>query len=125
MNLNLMAAIEPIRSEVAGGSSLQTGTVVLGLLVVAVAWLVKSLADLRTEVQELRQTRAAKSRPAAQSAPAAVGPTPAEVAAIAAAVHCVLGTRARLVAVGAADASGQQAWSREGRRQVFQSHQLR
>jgi hypothetical protein len=109
----------------AEGGNLDTGTVVLGLLVVAVVWLARSLVNLRTELEELRESRQAVVRPASPAAPASAGPTPGEIAAIAAAVHCVLGARARLVAVGPSDASGQQAWSREGRRQVFQSHQLR
>jgi hypothetical protein len=109
----------------AEGGNLDTGTVVLGLLVVAVVWLARSLVSLRTELEELRETHRAGARPVPPVVLPSAGPTPGEIAAIAAAVHCVLGARARLVAVGAADASGQQAWSREGRRQVFQSHQLR
>ena len=107
-------------------SSLETGTAVLILLTAAVAWLASSVMRLRNEVEELKDSLLAKSRPqATAAAPTSAGPTPAEVAAIAAAVHCVLGSGARLVAVGSSDTSGQQAWSREGRRQVFQSHQLR
>jgi hypothetical protein len=125
MNLPFLPAVEPPLAEVAAGApGLNTGAVVLVLLVAVVAWLVSSLANLRAEVEELKESLRAKVRPG----PAAVtrtGPSPAEIAAITAAVHCVLGSRARLTAVGSADSSGQQAWSREGRRQVFQSHQLR
>lgn len=121
------------------GAGIEIGTVVLVLLVAAMIWLGRALGKLRTEVQDLRATLRAKDHPVpaglpmeapvvapAPVAPAApTGPSSAEIAAIAIAVHYLLGPRARLVAVGSVESSGQQAWSREGRRQVFQSHQLR
>lgn len=110
----------------AGG--LDSGTVLLGLLVVAVGWLASTVSSLRSEVTALKESLTAQP----QAAPAAAfdalavakGPSAQEVAAIAAAVHCVLGASARVVAVVPPDANAQ-AWSREGRREVFQSHQIR
>lgn len=52
-------------------------------------------------------------------------PIPAHtVAAISAAVHTTLNARARILSIGEAHAN-RQAWSVEGRRQVFQSHKVR
>lgn len=106
---------------------LDTGTVVLALLVVAVMWLASSVMSLRNELEALKDTGPVRARPApspSAGGTGASGPTPAEIAAIAAAVHQVLGAGARVVAVVPPGSDGQ-AWSREGRREVFQSHQIR
>ncbi len=126
LSLPLLPLAEMTASPEAGG--LETGTVLLGLLIVAVSWLALTVSNLRNEVAALKDALTIK--PAASSAqPAATplvseGPTAEEVAAIAAAVRCVLGAGARVVAVVPPDANAQ-AWSREGRREVFQSHQIR
>lgn len=125
-----------------GGWELDIDTVLLGILLVAVLWLAWSVATLRQEINELKGRRPAVEPAGAPAAPPvpppqAVAPPPPpakpqvnggiaseELAAIAAAVQCVLGAGARVLAVVPPDANGQ-AWSREGRRQVFQSHQIR
>lgn len=129
MNPIMHHALWPLLAETTpapvGGSGLETGTVLLGLMIVAVVWLASTVTNLRNEVEALRDALTAKPRPApARVDSAAAGPTPEEVAVIAVAVHSVLGTGARVVAVVPPDASAQ-AWSREGRREVFQSHQIR
>lgn len=118
-------AAAPLPAE-AGG--LATSTVLLGLLVVAVAWLALTVSNLRNEVASLKDAltvkpAAAPARPASVASEP-VGPSAEEVAVIAAAVRCLLGASARVVAVVPPDANAQ-AWSREGRREVFQSHQIR
>ena len=112
----------------APASGLSVGTAVLILLTGAVIFLIRSLVNLRTEVEELKASLPPETRstPVPASAPAAVpGPTAAELVVIAAAVHCMLGPGARIVAVGPAVSPELQAWSHEGRRQVFHSHQTR
>lgn len=99
------------------------GSTVLGLAgAAALVWLARSLAELRTEVETLKAAQAERDGRARGPAD---GPTAAEVAAIAAAVHAVLGAGARVVAVAPRETAARQVWSHEGRREVFQSHQLR
>jgi|GEM_PF-1134120 len=128
MNMILPFAFMPLLADNAAAvpGGLDTGTVLLGLLVLAVLWLASSVSNLRNEIGSLKEMLTAKPRPAvaAPSAPVDTGPTPGELAAIAAAVHFTLGARARVVAVVPPDVNAQ-AWSREGRREVFQSHQIR
>lgn len=117
--LGTVQLAEAASAPEAGG--LETGTVLQALMVLVMIWLASSVANLRSQIEALRESLAVKPRPA----PGAVaGPTPAEIAAIAAAVHHVLGAGARVVAVVPPGSDGQ-AWSREGRREVFQSHQIR
>jgi hypothetical protein len=112
-----------LAAALASGDTLPIdGTTVLWLATAAVLmWLARSLAALRAEVAELKGNASRVARPPAPAA----GPTPAEVAAIAAAVHVVLGAPARIVAVAPRETAALQVWSHEGRRDVFQSHQLR
>lgn len=126
MNLLFSLSQRPLAETVpAPVGGLETGTVLLGLLIMAVAWLAATMASLRNEVAALKDTLSARPPPALRVTPPVVeGPAPGEVAAIAAAVRYVLGAGVRVVAVVPPDASAQ-AWSREGRREVFQSHQLR
>lgn len=46
------------------------------------------------------------------------------VAAITAAIHAVFGARARIVSLSPESGPGQ-AWSKEGRREIYQSHRVR
>lgn len=107
----------------------------------SVVYLFQVVASLRTEVEKLRAQPAATPAPAATPvvvpvppkaepapAPAPVvesRPTPGELAAILAAVHALFGKEARIVALTPAPGSAQLAWSMEGRREVFRSHQIR
>ncbi|MBL9207640.1 MAG: hypothetical protein JNN01_21340 [Opitutaceae bacterium] len=103
------------------------------LLVIALGLLVfvaKAVADLRAEVADLREQLvrlppAAISSPAPSQAPALDDDLDATTCAlIAAAVRVALaGQEHRIVAI--APPSRDAGWSLEGRRQVFQSHQVR
>jgi hypothetical protein len=126
MNVFFLSTVGTLLADTPSGTrvpELETGTVALGLLIVAVVWLAKAHVKLRAELEDLRNSLRPKTCPVAPIP--ASGPTPAEIIAIAVAVQTVLGVRARLVAVGTSGANGHLEWSLEGRRQVFQSHQLR
>lgn len=116
-------AAEP---STAGVDSVVVG---LALLAVAMAWQTRSLLRLRAELAEVKASR--QPKPGSPPSAAVAGPTAgadelsaAQVAVIAAAVHMVFGAKAQIVSVGSGDLEWQ-AWSREGRRQVFQSHKVR
>jgi len=118
------------------------GLGLIGILVVAliglVAYCLKALGGLRARLDVLEAARLAIAvapvAPAVVAAPKAApvaaavaavpaGPSPEILFVIAASVHAVLRGRHRIVALQPAfDA---RAWSIEGRRQVFQSHQVR
>jgi Na+-transporting methylmalonyl-CoA/oxaloacetate decarboxylase gamma subunit len=71
----------------------------------------------------------AAPQPVPQAPPPQAAPTPEgidvrTVAAITAAVHVVLGHRARIVSLNPEAGPGQ-AWSKEGRREIYQSHRVR
>jgi hypothetical protein len=102
------------------------------LLLIAVGLLVfvaKAIADLRTEVEDLRERLTARPpSPLEHASPVTTGPQD-EIdstlrAVIAAAVHTTMADQPyRIVAV--AQSTHDAGWSLEGRRQVFQSHQVR
>ncbi len=120
---SVLPVAEAVAAPAAGG--LETSTVLLGLLLVAVGWLATSVSHLRNEVAALKEALTVRPKPAAAAPPPApAGPTTEEAAVIAAAVHCLFGANARVVAV-VPPSDHAQAWSREGRREVFQSHQIR
>lgn len=58
------------------------------------------------------------------SAPTKASLPPQTVAAISAAVHTTLSSRHKILSIGESN-SDRQAWSLEGRRQVFHSHKVR
>lgn len=67
---------------------------------------------------------------AAPPPPVPQAPVPAEavdtrtIAVITAAIHAVCGSRARIVSLSPESGPGQ-AWSKEGRREIYQSHRVR
>ena len=115
-------------------------TAVLILVVVGLLLLAKSVLSLRSEVNALK--RASKGSPGPAGSPGvsmastahAASPAnevhksaPREIpprvrAAIAAAIFATQGSHHRIVAISPAQSL---IWSREGRRQVFESHRLR
>lgn len=126
------------------GTALLLG--VLALLVVGLGaglvYLHQAVLALRRDVEKLRLAPAALVVPPPVAVPAAAPlpapvpvaapapvpeprPTPGELAAILAAVHALFGKEARIVALTPAPGSAQLAWSMEGRREVFRSHQIR
>jgi len=115
-------------------SALSPQTIILGLLVVAIAYALVAIAGLRRRVEDLSAPRVpapTSSAPAAspKPTPARDELTPELIAVIAAAVRVTLGdTRHRIVSLSSANqihGDNRSAWSVEGRRQVFQSHVVR
>lgn len=100
-----------------------------GLIVVFVAlssiWLLVELIGAFFKRMEARATREAQARKAAPAEPAAAAQPAMEdaelIAVIASAVFYVAGRSARIVSVTPVDAD----WAREGRRQIFSSHNIR
>lgn len=107
--------------------SFQTALLVIiagGLVVLA-----KHLTDLHRRLASLEHGRNSKKESAASgSTPHAYGISqgisPEVIAAISAAVHTTIKGRARILSVGPF-CPNRQAWSAEGRRQVFSSHKVR
>ena len=60
LKLNAPSLLAEAAAPTAGG--LETGTVLLGLLVVAVLWLASSVCQLRNEVESLKDLLAEKPR---------------------------------------------------------------
>jgi len=104
-------------------------TVLLVIIAVALLFLATNLAKLNSRIAslEVAKTTASQPTPAASSQ---LSPEPADnvaphiVAAISAAIHTPLRTRHRIISVGEI-CPKRQAWSAEGRRQVFSSHKVR
>jgi hypothetical protein len=125
--------VDPVLAELAGapaGLGLSADTVLLALLVGLMFFLLSSVMKLRAEVAGLRATPAASAVPLPAALPTAVqsanaGPSSEEIAAIAAAVHVLLGPKAEVVGIVPVVPDEWQVWSREGRRQVFMSHRVR
>lgn len=99
----------------------------------ALLFLAKTLAAVNHRLSALEAGKAGTGAvPARGSAPATVAHaaaihsgTPVDtIAAIVAAVHVTLGSNHRILKIGAAN-HDRQAWSMEGRRQVFHSHKVR
>lgn len=128
----LVHASLPIFLELPAPSSeaIEVETALLLLIAGALVYLAKLLADVRSRLTLLenrlkpRTGLQGSSGVPVSNAAAAPEPIPAHVlATIAAAVHYTLRVPHRLVAI--APSQEFQAWSLEGRRQVFQSHQIR
>jgi hypothetical protein len=101
---------------------IDTQTALLLVVVVLLALVLGALADVRRRIGRLEAAPAPEPAPAARSAGARL---PGElVAVLAAAAAAAVGRAHRIVAVRAV-APEAQAWSLEGRRQVFQSHHIR
>ena len=123
------AVAETIPSS--GPTSFQT--VLLIIIAGALLFLVRSQAKLNTRLASLEAAKTATTQPAsiiqtppnANSSPKTNDSVPPQiVAAISAAIHTTLRARYRIVSVGEI-CPHRQAWSAEGRRQVFSSHKVR
>lgn len=123
-------------STPSGEATISVQTAVLCIVVVVLALVVKELAVTRRRVAALEEQLAKADTPPASplNAPAAAAPVsspnantidPEVVAAISAAVHLTYGSRHRILSITAPPPEHVQAWSTEGRRQVFQSHRVR
>lgn len=106
---------------------IETETAVLILAVVGLLILAKSVITLRGEVNALKRVSPAAApavaTPKKMAPPSTDAEVPPEVrAAIAAAIFATLGHNHRVVTISPAQSL---LWSREGRRQVFDSHRFR
>jgi hypothetical protein len=106
---------------------LEVETAVLILAVVGLVLLARAVMTLKVEVAALKRTAGSSpAAPAKLSAPApqvSSGEIPPQIrAAIAAAIHATHGHTHRIVSVAPVQSL---LWSREGRRQVFDSHRVR
>lgn len=106
-------------------------SILLGVFAVAIAYALVAIADLRRRLAGLSaplNPAPASPKPGPSSKPApADGELPPElIAVIAAAIQVTLGgVRHRVVSVSTGNQADRSAWSVEGRRQVFQSHNVR
>lgn len=108
---------------------------VMILLTGGLLYCFKAIAELRRQLEQRTRGEAARLASATRAAPpsstasdstaAAAATAPHVLAAIAAAVHYVMGPNHRVCSVVPAPLPGGERWSVEGRREVFQSHQLR
>jgi Na+-transporting methylmalonyl-CoA/oxaloacetate decarboxylase gamma subunit len=101
----------------------------LGGLWLAVAGVSKVVLAVERAMGVVPKPRAgvAAAPPALPAAEAAVPVAAVDtrtVAAITAAIHAVFGARARIVSLSPESGPGQ-AWSKEGRREIYQSHRVR
>jgi len=124
--LQLLATAYPSLETTPQTSPISFQTALLVLLVGALLILAKKLTDLNQRLAQVElRTRPpfpaeAKTEPSRTDRVIA----PETIAAICAAIHTTLGSRARLVAVGEI-CPKRQDWSAEGRRLIFQSHKVR
>ncbi|MBL9194588.1 MAG: hypothetical protein JNJ82_19695 [Opitutaceae bacterium] len=127
--MSLFLALLAVTASPAPTPTLSVSTALLLIAVGLLIFVAKAIADLRAEVQDLRERLTARPTataehpsPATSAAPEAIDSTLRAV--IAAAVHTAMADQPyRIVAV--AQTAHDAGWSLEGRRQVFQSHQVR
>jgi len=136
----LSAAAQPTSPQVSapqlaasGGLGVDWGTLGIVLLGVAVLMVLIRLVGLWAERAHVPAKPAAPKSPAGGASPVAAGASSGEfepelIAVLTAAATTVLGRGVRLLGVrevAAANTRDQQAWSREGRREIYISHRIR
>lgn len=100
-------------------------TALLVIIAGALLFVAKNLAGLNSRIASIESGRISAKRPGvAPSASASGMISPEVIAAISAAIHTTLKGRTRILSVGQI-CPDRQAWSAEGRRQVFSSHKVR
>lgn len=105
-------------------------TALLVIIAGSLVFFAKHIAGLNNRLASLEAGHSPAKRPGSAAAHGASpsvhsgGITPEVIAAITAAVHTTLKGRARILSVGQV-CPNRQAWSAEGRRQVFSSHKVR
>lgn len=121
-------------TAVSDDTSITVQTALLLIVAAVLAIVVKELLQVRRRVSDLEsrmpqaadRVNSSDGFSAASSDAASQNQISADtVAAITAAVHLVCDSPHRIVAINAPPPEHQQAWSSEGRRQVFQSHRVR
>ena len=99
-------------------------TLLLVIVIVALVAVSRKLVGLHRRLEVLETTPPFPAPGSSNQAANDKTITPETVAAISAAVHTTLGSRLRILSVGQI-CPHRQAWSAEGRRQVFASHKVR
>jgi hypothetical protein len=119
----LFSAVQTLGQVESPTSLIDFKTALLLIVTVALFAVSKKLVGLHRRIEVLETT---PPFPSASSNPTKPDDTiaPETVAAISAAVHTTLRSRLRILTVGQVSAA-RQAWSAEGRRQVFDSHKVR
>jgi hypothetical protein len=118
----LLAATQAVADTETSSSWLDFKTALLVVVTVALFTVTRKLVSLHRRIEALES---APPFPANTPPNANNGHIPPEtVAAISAAVHTTLRGRLRILAIGE-PCPKRQAWSVEGRRQVFSSHNVR
>jgi len=119
----LFSAVQTIAQAESPTSLIDVKTALLLIVTVALFAVSKKLVGLHRRIEILETTSAFTP---ASSSQTKLDDTiaPETVAAISAAIHTTLRSRLRILTVGQVSAD-RQAWSAEGRRQVFASHKVR
>jgi len=119
----LLSTVQNVAQAESPTSLIDFKTALLVIVTVALFAVSRKLIGLHRRIEVLETTP-----PFPSSLPAKLTPTntiaPETVAAISAAVHTTLRSRLRILSVGQISPD-RQAWSAEGRRQVFASHKVR
>ena len=120
----LFSAVQTVALAESLTSLIDFKTVLLLVVTVALFAVSKKLVGLHRRIEVLETT--SPFIPPASSSPTKPDDTiaPETVAAISAAIHTALRSRLRILTIGQVSAD-RQAWSAEGRRQVFASHKVR
>lgn len=124
--LSLAEAASGIETASQSSEPISVQTALLIVIAAALVFLAILHSKLHRRINKVEADSETSSRaPFAQNANATTDAIPPEVvAAISAAVHTTLGSNHRILALGQ-PCPHRQAWSLEGRRQVFDSHRVR
>jgi len=120
---SLITTVQNVAQAESPTSLIDFKTALLVVVTVALFAVSKKLIGLHRRIEVLETTPPFPSPSFNQTTPDNTI-APETVAAISAAIHTTLRSRLRILSVGLIDPN-RQAWSAEGRRQVFASHKVR
>ena len=118
----LLSTVQNVAQAESPTSLIDFKTMLLVIVTVALFAVSRKLIGLHRRIEVLETAPPFPSSLPAQTTSNAIAPE--TVAAISTAVHTTLRSRLRILSVGQVSAD-RQAWSAEGRRQVFASHKVR
>ena len=118
----LLSTVQNVAQAESPTSLIDFKTMLLVIVTVALFAVSRKLIGLHRRIEVLETTPPFPSSLPTQTTSNAIAQE--TVAAISAAVHTTLRSRLRILSVGQVSAD-RQAWSAEGRRQVFASHKVR
>jgi len=118
----LLSTVQNVAQAESPTSLIDFKTMLLVIVTVALFAVSRKLIGLHRRIEVLETTPPFPSSRPTQTTSNAIAPE--TVAAISAAVHTTLRSRLRILSVGQISPD-RQAWSAEGRRQVFASHKVR